>query len=537
MAGEEVGALYYTIEIKDGNLTGQLQSADKKVKEFGDNVGATGERIRSGLVKAAKGFAIVGAGLTLVAKQATDFTVDLVKESKSLGREIGVSTTEASRLVAAFSRMGLSSDTASAAFGIFSKNIVAATKDTDTNRIAQEKLKLEITKTKQDIKEVVLEIKKHKDKTGEQTENLKALNLTLEAQQDQLKKSSSGFAKLGISTKKADGTQKDFKTLLFEVADKFKAMPDGIDKTALSMELFGRQGKDLIKVLNLGGDGILDLEKKAEALGLTLNEDTISAVSKLIESKKKLKDQTDALKISIGTATAPIMTAFNTELNKAVTALLATDGPVRALTVGFIAFGGPVFGAVSGMAALTANMIEAWPAIMKVKTAMVSLRAVSLAGWAALVVADIYLVIQAAQAMKGAFDAVNAAQASAENLAPEGQMRTLQKQATAARERGDTKEARRIANALRALGGNAGGTTDWKGGLTWINEKGPELINLPKHSQVIPADVTKDITKGGMGNKNEMVVNIGTINDRSDADYILREIDSKFERVNMGISP
>ncbi|MEX3713656.1 phage tail tape measure protein [Cytobacillus horneckiae] len=35
-------------------------------------------------------------------------------------------------------------------------------------------------------------------------------------------------------------------------------------------------------------------------------------------------------------------------------------------------------------------------------------------------------------------------------------------------------------------GNNADGTANWRGGLTWINERGPELINLPKGSQVIP---------------------------------------------------
>lgn len=36
------------------------------------------------------------------------------------------------------------------------------------------------------------------------------------------------------------------------------------------------------------------------------------------------------------------------------------------------------------------------------------------------------------------------------------------------------------------FGGNAAGTDYWKGGMTWVGEKGPELVNLPRGSQVIP---------------------------------------------------
>lgn len=35
------------------------------------------------------------------------------------------------------------------------------------------------------------------------------------------------------------------------------------------------------------------------------------------------------------------------------------------------------------------------------------------------------------------------------------------------------------------VGNNAGGTTNWRGGWTWVGEKGPELLNLPGGSQVM----------------------------------------------------
>jgi hypothetical protein len=50
-------------------------------------------------------------------------------------------------------------------------------------------------------------------------------------------------------------------------------------------------------------------------------------------------------------------------------------------------------------------------------------------------------------------------------------------------------------SSLLGLGKNAGGTDNWRGGPTWVGESGPEIVNLPKGSQVIPNSVA---TGGGV---------------------------------------
>lgn len=35
------------------------------------------------------------------------------------------------------------------------------------------------------------------------------------------------------------------------------------------------------------------------------------------------------------------------------------------------------------------------------------------------------------------------------------------------------------------IGSNAGGTSNWRGGLTWVGENGPELLNLPSGAQIL----------------------------------------------------
>jgi hypothetical protein len=48
------------------------------------------------------------------------------------------------------------------------------------------------------------------------------------------------------------------------------------------------------------------------------------------------------------------------------------------------------------------------------------------------------------------------------------------------------------------IGANALGTDNWRGGLSWVGEKGPELVNLPMGAQVIPNNKIGGMGGGGM---------------------------------------
>ena len=49
------------------------------------------------------------------------------------------------------------------------------------------------------------------------------------------------------------------------------------------------------------------------------------------------------------------------------------------------------------------------------------------------------------------------------------------------------------------IGANANGTPSWKGGLTTINERGEELISLPRGSKVYDAQRSKRMMEAGSG--------------------------------------
>ena len=60
---------------------------------------------------------------------------------------------------------------------------------------------------------------------------------------------------------------------------------------------------------------------------------------------------------------------------------------------------------------------------------------------------------------------------------------------------------------LGSIGRNAGGTDNWRGGLSWVGEDGPELVNLPRGAQVIPHGPSMAMA----ANQNSGGITIGSI--------------------------
>ena len=97
------------------------------------------------------------------------------------------------------------------------------------------------------------------------------------------------FKFLGISAVDMQGNLRSTDSVLFELADKFKAMPDGTKKTALAMDILGKSGKDLIPLLNAGSEGLGEMLAEADSLGIVLSTKTAQSAEAFNDSLERLK--------------------------------------------------------------------------------------------------------------------------------------------------------------------------------------------------------------------------------------------------------
>lgn len=92
------------------------------------------------------------------------------------------------------------------------------------------------------------------------------------------------FAKLGAKATDAHGKLRATDDVMMDLAAGFERLPDGAEKTALAMEVFGRSGARLIPILNKGREGIAEIRSSA----FVMTEEQIKASKELVITQQQL---------------------------------------------------------------------------------------------------------------------------------------------------------------------------------------------------------------------------------------------------------
>ena len=97
-----------------------------------------------------------------------------------------------------------------------------------------------------------------------------------------------------------------------------------------------------------------------------------------------------------------------------------------------------------------------------------------------------------------------------------------------------------IGEKISNIGKNAQGTDYWRGGLTWVGEKGPELIDLPRGSKVFSNEKSMEMANAkGEANptsNNKLTIQIENFNNNTDKDIeqLAYELEFYRQRIAMG---
>lgn len=140
-------------------------------------------------------------------------------------------------------------------------------------------------------------------------QSLKKLNVSIEqAAGNASSKAGVAFRGLGIDVKDANGNVKDAGTIMGELATSFAGMADGPNKVAIAVALLGKQGQNLIPVLNQGAAGLDDFKAQAQAAGIVMSGAAAAAAEEFEQKAAVLKATlVDGLGIQIGTQLLPVL--------------------------------------------------------------------------------------------------------------------------------------------------------------------------------------------------------------------------------------
>jgi len=140
------------------------------------------------------------------------------------------------------------------------------------------------------------------------------------------------FAAVGVEFKNQDGTLRATDQVLLDLAERFKAMPDGAEKTALAVQLFGKSGAELIPFLNQGRDGINELAAEMQALGVQMSSETAAQAGNFNDALDKLKLATTSIGNQI---IASLLPALN-EMAGGMVESAKQGGTLRAILDGVV---------------------------------------------------------------------------------------------------------------------------------------------------------------------------------------------------------
>lgn len=291
------------------------------------------------------------------------------------------------------------------------------------------------------------------------------------------------FAQLGIKVKDSQGTFKSQSELFDEVITKLSRMKDETERNAIASKLLGSTGEKIIPLLDKGAAGLEESKKMAHEFGVVMDEEALAALKDVTLAANDFDEAGEGLKNTIAVGMAP---AVENLMKK------GTDLFVRlqeaAEGSGILEVFGALLDVVSALEPLFDVLFgTAEDGVPVLQTLALALGV--LADALTIVANTIAIVIEL---FKQLFNLISGKGFDDSNLTRYGE--NIAKVFS-----DEGASARAWSSGFgKNIGRNADGTDYWPGGLTWVGERGPELVSLPQGSRVYSAEDSRSM--GGTNN-------------------------------------
>lgn len=310
--------------------------------------------------------------------------------------------------------------------------------------------------------------------TSSQTKMIRSMDAARRGSKEQAE----AFDKLGISVQNADGTLRDAQDVFGDAIDALGAISNETERDAIAMTIFGRSARDLNPLIKAGSDGLRELAQEAHNVGYVMSEEALDALGAVDDQVQRMNRSNEALKNQIAVGMAPAVenlmkkgTDFFVRLQEAAegSGILEVFGALLDVVSALE----PLFDVLFGTAE------DGVPALQALALAL------GVVADALTIVANTIAIV--IELFKQLINLANGKGFDDSNLVRYGE-----NVAQVFSDKGAT--ARAWNNGFgKNVGRNADGTDYWPGGLTWVGERGPELVSLPQGSRVYSAEDSRSM--------------------------------------------
>lgn len=361
------------------------------------------------------------------------------------------------------------------------------------------------TKTLQELKyaENLIDVS-----VGTITGSLTKLTNNMAAANDGNEAMAASFEALGVQiTDLSTGHLRNAEDVFYDIIDALGQIQNGTERDATAMELLGKSAQDLNPLILQGSDALRALAEEAEATGYILDESQIQKLGEVDDAYQQMQLQIEATRKEMAAQFAPASKEAMELFARVVKA--AGDALTQS---GLISNTAAILKSIMSIFDAATSLFDTLPSWMNPLNVLSG----ALRGLATLMatIADTANLISGI--MPWNWGSGRAATALGLNMS-NGQMSNLQQ----LRYGGNYASYGNSYNAATGLysgnyfAGNATGNDNWRGGLTWVGEAGPELAALPAGTRIFSAQESRQAMGG-----DTFVFNIDPANIREFRDLV-----------------
>lgn len=287
-------------------------------------------------------------------------------------------------------------------------------------------------------------------------QSLVKLTTSMDKARDGAEKQAEAFNRLGVSVTGTDGELRDNWETFKDVIDALGKVENETERDALANELFGKSYSDLKPLIDAGSDALQDFMDEANNLGHVLDESQIRKLGEVDDAYQEYQLKLDDVKRKIAVEFAPV-------------------------SIGVMKRFGDFVGRVgnkfvdSGIIDSVGKLVAPLGTLLDTVSTLVD---IALPPFVSLI-----------DGVAGAFE--KGVEWVSEFVGWLSQIDETK-----------IEQAMIDAGDMGYYGGynpafNAAGDPDWRGGLTWVGEGGPELLRLPQGSRIYSNQESRQITNAG----------------------------------------